>query len=82
MTHLPSLTDEELLSWFRTTRNELTTTPLEAELAERLAAAIDGKDEHRDFRREIDDMTETIADQSDQIRALEDKLADIKNIVT
>jgi len=39
--HLPSLTDEELLSYFRSTRNDFTTTALEAELAERLEAALD-----------------------------------------
>jgi hypothetical protein len=81
MTHLASLTNEELLSWFRTTRNDITTTPLEAELAERLAAAIDGGEESADLRQEVETMTETIADQCDQIRALEDKLADIKNLV-
>jgi hypothetical protein len=39
--HLPSLTDEELLSYFRATRNDLTTTALEEDLARRLAALLD-----------------------------------------
>ena len=35
------MTDEELLSYFRFTRNDITTTALEDELAKRLAAVLD-----------------------------------------
>lgn len=79
--HFPSLTDEELLSWFRVTRNDLTTTALEVELAKRLAAAIDGAEDTEDLEKQIEEMTVTNSDLSDQVRALEDKIQDIKNII-
>ena len=78
--HLGSMTDEELIALVRV-RNELLVTDLETELAKRLAAAIDGEDEDRNLRKEIEEMTETNSDLSDQVRALEDKIADIQNII-
>lgn len=71
MTHLGSLTDDELISRVRTRQ---TATPLERELARRLADAIDRIDDDRDLRREIEEMTATNAELSEQLSELEARL--------
>ena len=53
MTHLGSLTDEELIARVRVSK---TATPLEKELARRLA----------DARDEIEDLEEEIADKGEE----------------
>lgn len=78
MTHLPSLTDEELISMVRT-QLDLVTSSLERELAERLAAAIDGAEDTTDLEKEIEQMTDTNAELSERIRELEDTIYDLKN---
>lgn len=88
--HLASLTDQEIVSYFRTTRNDFTTTTLEAELAERLAAALDGKDDEleelEELRKEIrylnDELSGAGKDERDEIDELKRKLASIEDIIT
>lgn len=87
MTHLASLTDEELLSWFRCTRNDLTTSELEIALAERLEAAADRKDaELEELRKQVrqlnDELEEAGRDERAEIDALQKKLDDIQDICT
>lgn len=78
MIHLASMTDEELVSYFRVTRNELTTTPLEEELAERLIWFIDRTEDESGLQKEIDQMSDTNADLSERVRELEDEIEDMK----
>ena len=71
MTHLGSLTDEELIARVRVSQ---ITTPLERELSRRLADAIDNLELDRDLTSEIEEMTATNAALSDRISELEDAL--------
>lgn len=73
--HLPSLTDQELVSYFRFTRNDFTTTALEAELAERLAAALDGAET-------VDGLEKQIKQLEEDKETLEAELAEINSIIT
>jgi hypothetical protein len=75
MTHLGSLTDEELISRVRTHHSA---TPLERELARRLADAIDTIDDDRNLHREIEEMTATNARLSEQVSELEGQLHEIQ----
>ncbi|CAB5079553.1 hypothetical protein UFOVP143_24 [uncultured Caudovirales phage] len=85
--HLASLTDQELVSYFRTTRNDFTTTTLEAELAERLAAAIETTpDEIRDLENAVSELEGKLEDAQKEARdleeengTLEDQIYDLKN---
>ncbi len=79
--HLGSMTTEELLSYFRLTRNDLTTTRLEEELARRLELACDQADEDADLEKEIEQMTRTNSELQSKVTDLEDRLADIQNIL-
>jgi phage shock protein A len=74
MTHLGSLTDEELLSEFRFKRCPLTTTPMEEELAARLANAIDQVED-------TDGLEEQVRQLEEDKEVLEDKLANLKMII-
>lgn len=71
MTHLGSLTDEELIARVRVSQ---ISTPLERELSRRLADAIDNLELDRDLTSEIEEMTATNAALSDRISELEDAL--------
>lgn len=73
--HLPSLTDRELVSYFRFTRNDFTTTALEAELAERLAAALDGAET-------VDSLEKQIEQLEEDKETLEAEIAEINSIIT
>lgn len=75
MTHLGSLTDEELISRVRTRQ---TATPLERELARRLADAIDAFDDDRNLRREIEEMTAANAELSERVVELEDRMINME----
>ena len=78
--HLPSLTDEELISLVRT-QNDLVTSDLERELAERLKQAIDAADENSDFEKQIELLEEEKYELETKISGLEDKIADIQSIL-
>ena len=71
MTHLGSLTDEELIARVRVSQ---ISTPLERELSRRLADAIDNLELDRDLTSEIEEMTATNAALSERISELEDAL--------
>lgn len=71
MTHLGSLTDEELIARVRVSQ---ISTPLERELSRRLADAIDCLEQERDLEQEIEEMTATNAALSDRISELEDQV--------
>jgi chromosome segregation ATPase len=85
---LRSLSDEELVSMART-RDELIASPLEQELGERLARAIDGHDDEiEDLKTQVRDLDDQLGScQStanrleDQVADLERKLEDIKDII-
>ncbi len=79
--HLGSMTTEELLSYFRLTRNDLTTTRLEEERSRRLELAFDHADEDADLEKEIEQMTRTNSELQSKVTDLEDRLADIQNIL-
>lgn len=72
--HLGSLTDEELLSWFKATRDNLVTTRLEEELASRLEAALDKIEDTDGLEKQIQQL-------EDDKEALEGKLSDLKEII-
>ena len=78
---LRSLTDEELVSYFRCTRNDFTTTDLEIELAERLAAAIDSAEQVDGLEKQIEQLEEDKEELATTITALKDTIKDIKQLV-
>jgi polyhydroxyalkanoate synthesis regulator phasin len=66
VTHLGSLTDEELISRVRTLANP---TPLERELARRLADACD----------QLEETPEEIKRLEDEVNQLENKIYELEN---
>lgn len=75
--HLGSMTNEELLSYFRFTRNDITTTRLEEELAKRLADAVDELEAAEDEQGgTIKKLEEELEHWQGKAHQLEDDLAD------